>query len=390
MFQIAEKVKAEGGEAVTACSYTKSRNIRFPENHYQIGGIADKFAHIELAKLTGKHGCFSIGATRRLVKRIREFNPDVIHLHNLHGWYLNIKILFNFLEKYNKPVVWTLHDCWAFTGHCPFYSLSGCRKWISGCKDCSSYRDYPSSKRDDSQYQYDYKKQNFTKLEKVTIVTPSKWLADEVKNSYLKKYNVVVINNGIDASVFKPTSSNFRAKYGIGEKVILLGVAFDWGIRKGLPSFLKLAEDLDTKYQVVLVGLSEEQMKTLPSNIIGIRNTSSQEELASIYSASDYLVNPTLEDNLPTVIMESLACGTPVITYDTGGCKEMISDDCGQVVARNDYNALLLTVSNLERKTKRMSDACIKHSLQFIKDEKYQEYIGLFKRITKNNENGVR
>ena len=237
MFQIANTVKATGSVAYTSASFTKSRGEHFPETYYRIGGAIGKTEHIILAKLTGRHGCYSHFATYKLIKKIKQVKPDVIHLHNIHGWYLNWKMLFDYLKKANIPVIWTLHDCWAFTGHRPHFMAIECDKWKSGCYECDLYKSYPGCFFDDSRFQYRYKKECFTGVPNLTIVTPSQWLTDLVKQSYLKNYNTVVINNGIDLTKFKPRISNFREKNCLENKIILLGVAFDWTSKKGLDDF---------------------------------------------------------------------------------------------------------------------------------------------------------
>ena len=349
MFQIANTVKATGSVAYTSASFTKSRGEHFPETYYRIGGAIGKTEHIILAKLTGRHGCYSHFATYKLIKKIKQVKPDVIHLHNIHGWYLNWKMLFDYLKKANIPVIWTLHDCWAFTGHCPHFMAIGCDKWKSGCYECDLYKSYPGCFFDDSRFQYRYKKECFTGVPNLTIVTPSQWLTDLVKQSYLKNYNTVVINNGIDLTKFKPRISNFREKNGLENKIILLGVAFDWTSKKGLDDFKKLADELPEEYAIVLVGVSEVVEKKLPERIISIACTQNQEELAEIYSAADLFVNPTLEDNFPTVNLEALACGTPVITYQTGGSPESITESTGKVVPYKDYKALKNAVIEMRK-----------------------------------------
>lgn len=266
-------------------------------------------------------------ATKKFLDWVREYDPDVIHLHNIHGYYINLPMLFEYLAKANKKVIWTLHDCWSFTGHCAYFTYAKCDRWKKGCHDCPCKKEYPASlKRDRSELNWKQKRKMFTSVKDMTIVTPSKWLAELVKQSYLKKYPVVVINNGIDTNIFKPTPSDFRKKYGLGEKKIILGVASVWDRRKGLKDFVKLSELIDESYAIVLVGLSEEQIKQMPRNIICISRTNSQQELAEIYTAADVLFNPTYEDNYPTVNLEAQACGTPVITYDTGGSPESVPE----------------------------------------------------------------
>lgn len=381
MFQIADTVRRFGYSAFTSSSFTKPRGEEFPGTHIKIGSAIGKVEHIFLAKLTGMHGCYSHFATYKLIQKIKQVKPDVIHLHNLHGWYLNWKMLFDYLKKANIPVIWTLHDCWAFTGHCPHFMEIGCEKWKTGCYECNLYKSYPGCFLDDSRFQYRYKKECFTGVPNLTIVTPSHWLADLVKQSYLKDYNTVVINNGIDLAKFQPRASDFRTKYGLENKNVLLGVAFDWTPKKGLNDFRRLAEDLPEEYAIVLVGVSDLVASSLPERIISIVCTQNQKELAEIYSAADIFVNPTLEDNFPTVNLEALACGTPVITYQTGGSPESLTDECGKVVAYKDYTALKDAILEMKDAKKSMAQACMERSQLFGRDSAYQEYVSLYKKV---------
>lgn len=381
MFQIADMVKSVGGTAYTSASFTKSRGEQFPDTYYRIGGAVGKTEHIILAKLTGRHGYYSHFATYKLIKKIKQVKPDVIHLHNIHGWYLNWKMLFDYLKKANIPVIWTLHDCWAFTGHCPYFMAIGCDKWKSGCYECDLYKSYPGCFFDDSRFQYRYKKECFTGVPNLTIVTPSQWLADLVKKSYLKDYDTVVINNGIDLKKFKPRMSDFREKYGLVDKTVLLGVAFDWSPRKGIDDFKRLAEELSEEYAIVLVGVSDVIAKKLPNRIVSIACTQNQEELAEIYSEADLFVNPTLEDNFPTVNLEALACGTPVITYQTGGSPESLTEQCGKVVAYKDYTALKDAILEMKDAKKTMTRVCIERAQRYGRDDAYQKYLELYKTV---------
>lgn len=387
MLQIADMVKSVGGTAYTSASFTKSRGEQFPDTYYRIGGAVGKTEHIILAKLTGRHGYYSHFATYKLIKKIKQVKPDVIHLHNVHGWYLNWKMLFDYLKKANIPVIWTLHDCWAFTGHCPHFMAIGCDKWKTGCYECPLYKSYPGCFFDDSRFQYRYKKECFTGVPNLTIVTPSQWLADLVKQSYLKDYDTVVINNGIDLTKFKPRASDFRAKYGLENKILILGVAFDWTPKKGLDDFKRLAEDLPEEYEIVLVGVSDIVATTLPERIISVACTQNQEELAEIYSASDIFVNPTHEEVLGLVNLEALACGTPVITYESGGSPETIDGSCGVVVPSRNCERLLQAIIEFDFQKMRKESCCQRAKL-FDKNVKYQEYIELYKTTMEKNSNG--
>lgn len=334
-----------------------------------------------LANLTGMSDCFAYSATWKLTRFIDELSAVLLHLHNLHGSYINIPLFFLFIKSHHIPVIWTLHDCWAFTGHCPHFTMEKCNKWVTGCYACKKYRDYPRSFADNSKMMWKLKKKWFTGVEDLTIVTPSQWLADLVKQSFLKDYPVRVIHNGIDLTVFKPTESIFREKYGIPEnKFILLGVAFGWGKRKGLDVFTELSMRLDLeKYQIVLVGTDDMVDKQLPDSIVSIHRTQNQKELAEIYSAADLFVNPTREEVLGLVNIEALACGTPGVTFNTGGSPECYDETCGSVVECDDIDSLEKEIIRICEEKPYSKEACLKRAESFDANERYKEYIELYK-----------
>ena len=371
---ILKEVEKNGGEGIIAYG----RNTA-PDgvNSYKITTETDVKVHGVLSRITDRQGFYSTSATKKLIEKIKEYNPDIIHLHNVHGYYLNIKTLFEFLKEYNKPIVWTLHDCWAFTGHCAYFSFRGCEKWKTECNNCPLKKDYPSSLvLDNSQKNFNEKKELFTSLDNVTLVTPSVWLADLVKESYLKKFSVKVINNGIDLNKFKPTKSDFREKNGLENKQIILGVASVWEERKGLKDFIELSKNLTDDQQIILVGLNDSQLADLPKNIIGIKRTNSIDELAQLYSVADVFVNTTYEDNYPTTNLEAISCGTPVITYRTGGSPESVAEGNGFVVEKGDIPAVveaLKRVDGCKTETKDNFDASLR----------YKEYVDLYKALLK-------
>ena len=348
-------------------------------NECKCGGVVSKAIHLVWGRITGLPGVFSVFSTLRFLRKIGE-RTDLLHLHNLHGWFVNLPLLFRYIKKHNIPVVWTLHDCWSFTGHCPHFTMMKCDKWKTGCHTCPQYRDYPQSLVDNSRYMYRLKKKWFTGVKNMTIVTPSQWLADLVKESFLKDYPVKVIHNGIDLSVFRPTPSYFREKYGIApDKKLLLGVAFDWGARKGLDVFVELAQRLDrNRYQIVLVGTDENTDKQLPENIISIHRTQNQTELAEVYTAADLFVNPTREENYPTVNMEALACGTPVLTFRTGGSPEILDETCGAVVDCDDVDAMEREIIRICAEQPYSEEACLKRAAGFDHEKRFEEYIHLY------------
>ena len=316
----------------------------------RIGTDFDVYLHGICSRITERHGFYSKRATQRFIRSAREYDPDIIHLHNLHGYYLHLPTLFEWLRESGKPVVWTLHDCWAFTGHCAYFDYVGCDRWKTMCYDCPQKRAYPSSMlMDCSKSNFVQKKEMFISVPKMQIITPSDWLAGLVKQSYFKSYPIATIHNGVDLNTFRPLKSDFREKYGLNDKRILLSVANVWETRKGLDFLLELSDILESSYQIIIVGLSKQQCRRLPSNILGIQRTDNLKQLVEIYSAADVFVNPTLEDNFPTTNLEAIACGTPVVTFDTGGSKECINGNNGIVVQENTAGALYDAIKNLFR-----------------------------------------
>jgi glycosyltransferase involved in cell wall biosynthesis len=355
------------------------------EQTIRIGSKLDNYLHVARTRILDSHGFGSAAATKKLIARIKALNPDVIHLHNLHGYYLHIGLLFAYLKEANKPVIWTLHDCWAFTGHCSHFDFVGCERWRSQCHDCPLKPEYPKSLfLDRSQRNYQQKKALFTGVQKLTIVTPSKWLVTLVKESFLREYPVTVINNGIDLNVFQPAPGNFRRSYNLEDQFILLGVASLWNERKGYRYFLDLAKQLRPDEKIVLVGVSGKQIKELPPGIIGIAKTNSTVELAEIYSAADLFINPTLEEVLGLVNLEALACGTPVVTFNSGGSPECLDENCGLVVERGDFPGLVAAIEAVRKVGKAAySGHCQKRAAEcFDKDARFGEYVELYKAIS--------
>lgn len=339
---IADELTENGHECKIAFG-RKAAPERYQKYAYRITSDGGVKINALKARLFDNEGFNAAGATKKLISFIEEYNPDVIHLHNLHGYYLNVKILFEYLKKTDKKVVWTLHDCWAFTGHCANFQYPVCDKWKTGCFDCERKTKYPKSFVDNSQKNYLEKERVFCGVKTLTVVTPSEWLARLVKESFLGRYPTKVINNGIDTSVFCPTESDFKERNGLKDKKMILGVANVWDEFKGINDFIGLSKKISDDYRIVLVGLDEKQLGMLPENILGITRTNNTKELAEIYTAADVLFNPTYEDNYPTVNLEAQACETPVVTYDTGGSGESVPKE--NVIAAGDVDAFL----NLEK-----------------------------------------
>lgn len=354
----------------------------YGKSDYPLGVRYSCKAYIKLqalkSRILGNYGFNSELATMRLIRLLDQMQPDIIHLHNIHGHDCNLSMLFRYVKRKKIKIMWTFHDCWAFTGLCTHFDYVKCEKWKKTCMNCPQ-RKGCSWFFDRSGSMQNRKKTLFSGLD-MTIVTPSQWLAELVKQSFLKDYPVKIIHNGIDLSVFRPTSSNFREKYGIApEKKILLGVAFGWGARKGLDVFIDLAHRLDPDhYQIVLVGTDETTDEQLPENIISIHRTQNQAELAEVYTAADLFVNPTREENYPTVNMEALACGTPVLTFRTGGSPEILDETCGAVVACDDVDAMEQEIIRICAEAPYSEAACLKRAEGLDHNQRFEEYIHLY------------
>lgn len=347
----------------------------------------DVYCHKIRSLLFDGQGLGSKYSTKKLIIKLKQIQPDIIHLHNIHGYYLNYPLLFDYLRSSNIPVVWTMHDCWGFTGHCTYFDMVNCEKWKSVCHNCSNLCDYPKSFFDNSKRNYEKKKKIFTSLNNITMVPVSIWLGDLISQSFLGKYPIEVIHNGIDLSVFRIKENNLRSQLNLDGKIVVLGVSSNgFSGRKGLTDFHKLANELPSIYQIIMIGLSEEEMKSLPQNIIGLKRTTNVEELVDYYNLSDVFINPTYSDNFPTTNIEALACGTPVITYNTGGSPEAIDDFTGYVVQRGNIgdlkNAIEIIGSEFGKIKEQRQEYCRKRAVEhFNKNERFNDYVKLYQRI---------
>lgn len=383
-FQIADAARLRGHEAFIATPQKDDTRTKESEFIFHFGSSGEVRRNLYAAGLTGNNGFFSKAATKKLVARLEELQPDLVHLHNLHGYCFHLPTLFAYLKKSGVKVVWTLHDCWTFTGRCPHFTISGCERWRTGCGECVyPMKEYPISIFDRTRYWWKRKKDCFCSLpmDQMTVVTPSDWLAGLAKESYLGKYPVKTIHNGIDLSIFHPTESEFRKKQGLERKKIYLGVSFGWGYAKGLDVFLELQKRLDSDEAIVLVGTDEETDKSLPPDILSIHITHSKEELAQIYSAADLFLNPTREDTFPTVNIEALACGLPVVTFRTGGSPEIPDKNTGIVVDYNDIDTFLAAARRVAMEKPFSEESCTARARKFEKFDRANEYIDLFESL---------
>lgn len=376
--EIGQLIIAEGGESYIAygryANSTQSKALK-------IGNKWDIYHHVLLTRLLDKHGDGSKRATKILIKQIENIHPNIIHLHNIHGYYLNYPILFEYLASVNIPVVWTLHDCWAFTGHCSHYTFHKCYKWQKQCEVCPQVERYPSSwGRDGSKQNYIKKKKHFCSLKNMTIVPVSDWLSHEVSKSFLNKYPIKRIYNGIDIDKFKSTPKNHD---NLSRKFVILGVANIWDSRKGLSDFILLREKLSTDYTIILIGLSEKQINELPKGIEGIKRTNTFDELVEYYSLADVFVNFSVEETFGLTTCEALACGTPAIVYNITACSEVIDKDTGFIIEPGDIEGVIQAINKIRINSKNTyTKACRKRAeLFFNKKDRYAEYLQLYKEI---------
>ena len=354
--------------------------------YIRIGNKMNVYADGILTRITDRAGFFSKRATRKLIEEIRTYAPDIIHLHNLHGYYIHVEELFDFLREYKKPVVWTLHDCWSYTGHCCYYSMAHCDRWKTQCHNCPQKKAYPGSLFiDNSRENYRKKKEIFTSLPDLHLVTVSDWLKAEVEQSFLKDIPCSTIYNGIDLDVFKPTKSNFREKYGIKDNYIVLGVASTWDVRKRLKDFIALSGMLGSRYKVVVVGVNEQEKKQLPPNMIGISRTDSVLELAGIYTAADVFFNASVEETFGLPTVEALACGTPVVVYDETAVPEVVDSSVGYIVKAGDLKTVQEKIRQLAEERSVNSSQCRKKAAVYEKNEQYHKYIELYEKLYQNN-----
>ncbi len=376
-YDLVEIQKENGIEGFAACSSTdiKSDNV-FSMSR---GPLWDKL-NILKTRLFGRHGFYNRAETKKLCSFMDKIKPEIIHLHNIHGHYVNIKMLFEYINKHHISVVWTLHDCWAFTGHCPHFDYAGCDKWKTGCHHCPLKKGYPVSWFfDRSKRNYRDKKRIFTSVEKMHIVTPSKWLADLTKESFLGKYPVSVIHNGINTDSFKFTPSDLRKELSLEGKFVILGIVSNLNSTKGGQYFLELSKMLREDEHILLVSLEEDYEK-LPSNITAVGRTENAEELAKYYSLSDVFVNPTLQDTFSMINVEALACSTPVVTFRTGGCTESLNENCGFVAEKGKVTSLYEGITQV-RNNKIKRENCRDRGIEFSRDNKFLQYIDIYNKV---------
>lgn len=349
----------------------------------RVADEASVVAHALSARLFDRAGFACKAATRRLIRALEAEKPDILHLHNLHGYWLDVEMLFAYIKQTNLPVVWTLHDAWPMTGHCAYPDLAQCERYETQCTDCPLISEYPVSFVDRSERNFQRKREAFTGVSDLTLVTPSRWLADVAKRSFLKDHPVTVIENGISDTAFCPTESGLREEYGLAGNRILLGCAGVWDRRKNLDGYLGLAEKLSENDRLVLLGLSKKQIASLPAGVLGLPRTESTQALAAWYTAADVFVDLTLAENFPTTHLEAMQCGTPVATFATGGSAEMLDERTGAWCGTGDTDGL---IDAIERAASCKREDCIERAKQFTEERMSAAYLALFTSITEGKE----
>ncbi len=348
----------------------------------KIGSKFDILWHVLMTRIFDKHGFFSKISTRKLIKEIKRIKPDIIHLHNIHGYFINIELLFNYLSNAKIPVIWTLHDCWSFTGHCTHFAYVGCEKWKTQCSECPQRKEYPASIFIDRSHQnYINKKKVFNSVDNLQIVTVSKWLENTLRQSFLKNKKIFTINNGIDLNVFQPNEDihTVKSRFNLDNKFILLAVASVWIEKKGLYELIKLSNFLVENEILVLVGQIKENVK-LPSNILNIQRIEVLEELADLYSCSNVVMNLSFQETFGMTTVEGFACGTPSIVYKCTASPELIKDKTGFIITPGDFHAIREALNIIKiNKREYYLENCRSRAVEFYnKNERYNEYISLY------------
>lgn len=344
----------------------------------RIGNDWDMRWHGVETRLLDNHGLASRRTTRLFISRIKEINPDIIHLHNIHGYFINYPLLFRFLREWGGPVVWTWHDIWPMTGHCAFFGKDQCDKWKTACHECKRKTVYPASLLNNrSSRNFEDKRRAFSGMKDLTIVLVSDWLNEMRKDSFLKDTHGVVIHNGIDLDMFSPEPVPSK------EKGYVLAVANVWTSEKGWDDIMSLRKILADDIDIIMVGLNDKQMANLPNGIKGLRRTQNLNELRSLYSNAIAFINPTWGDNFPTTNIEALACGTPVITYRTGGSPEAIDSNTGIVVEQGDVQGLKKAIETIRTSSDRFTPELCRARAEkyFNKDDRFEEYFELYEKI---------
>ena len=387
MREIGDLAMSAGWDCYIAYSRARDGIKQHSSKLIPIGNKLDLVWHGLMTRVFDAHGLASRRSTNKLIQRIREIDPDIIHIHNIHGYFLNYPLLCDYLREAGKPVIWTMHDCWLYTGHCYYYSAAGCDLWKTGCHSCPNKHRFPASYVfDRSRRNYLDKKRCFTSFPSLSLVAVSKWIGKEASQSFLKDKPCMVIPNGIDLDIFKPVDATSVLKdYGISSPCYYLAVASIWLPEKGFSDLISLTELLSADEQLVMVGkMTKKQKASLPDGVITIERTSDTKALAALYSGATAFINPTWQDNYPTVNLESIACGTPVVTYNTGGSGESVTAETGIIVNQGDVKALAAGVHMIRKRNRdTWLTTCRNYALQhFDKRNAFRSYLNFYDDLT--------
>ncbi|MBQ0099341.1 MAG: glycosyltransferase [Firmicutes bacterium] len=377
---IASQVEKNGDEAFVAF-----QNGQASKNFYVFNNKFDEKLHALYTRIFGKQGYASKRETKKFLKWVSEIKPDIVHLHNLHGNYINLPMLLNYLSKNDIATVVTLHDCWFFTGKCTHYVEYKCDRWQESCGKCpQKHANINSIFFDKSSKVLFDREKLFVSIPRLKIVGCSKWIAEECKKSKLKNCDITYIHNGVDTSIFKPTNNEFRKKNNLEDKFVVLGFANKWGQERNREAVLYIISTLKEDERIVLVGCDNKMMDNFSKfdNVICVGFIKDRNELADIYSSCDVFLNLTHADTLPTVNMESICSGTPVITYDVCGSPELVDSGSGFVVPENDYIAIVEAKNFI--KFKNFNIEIEKYHEKFSKTNNYLKYIDVYKELLNN------
>lgn len=384
---LAHMLEAQGHESCIA--YARG-NAPEDVDSFRFGSKLEIYWHGIMTRLTDRHGMYSKGATKQLIAKIKEYNPDIIHLHNVHGYYVNIEMLFSFLKEYKRPVVWTLHDCWTYTGHCSHYTCVKCDKWKTQCYECPLKRDYPGSLLlDNSRNNYQKKKALFTGLEQLHLVTPSVWLKEQVEQSFFfqnhkersREIVCTAIPNGIETDKFVRTASDLKERYRIENKKVILGVANVWTKQKGIEDFIQLSKLLDDNYQLVMIGMDEKRKRMLPKNILALERTKNIGELIQWYSVADVYFNSSIEETMGMTTGEAISCGIPVVTYDSTAVPESVGEGCGHVIPAGNVKMVKEAIERIEVDRDSYVKNCLAYKKQFAEKKANEAYSRIYQDV---------
>ena len=343
----------------------------------RIGTNTDVKLHGLKARMADASGFGSTAATKRFIRWVKTYDPDIIHLHNLHGYYIDVRMLFSYLRKCGKPILWSFYDCWSFTGHCAHFDFNECDKWQTECHNCKFLEEYPKSFVDNSKRNYRVKKELFTGIPNLQIIVPSAWMQRKVGMSYMKDYPCRILPNGIDTACFYPRENDIKSQYGIEDQKLLVGVSSIWQKMKGIDYLNRLAETLPKdQYRLLLVGSCGKGVEIHP-DILRVDHTNSVDELCQLYTAADVFVNPTLQETQGLTTIEAFACGTPGVVFRAGGAAECIDDTCGFAVEKGNFDALLQSVVKI-CETSYSAQACIAKADTYNNDICYSAFMELY------------